>query len=355
MKKTPHALTRLFTLLLASLTILSISVAAAGTAGSSSDPLVTLSYLNEKFLPELMTRVDEKLAARTDTASKELRAQVDADIKRLEEKYGSQTSNEGASAGTADSFAVVTMTNGQVLYGAIGCEVMLRVGTASVERMEAGRITDGLPAVFAEEKMASGVGLTTDIFVYSDGTLTNLALDGEDIASRSTYRPVQVYAADINNDGVIELPRAVLMAGYKDAAAHDALYMLDWYAYGLGATPEQVSTTYQSVSDAWSLRIDQSWHDRITAVKSTDGGLSLVSFYEYCGEGQNPIALFNIYCVTGSSREYYAGRSDLIQLGETAQAVYFAKIPDGAQTGTLKMSAEEITARFSLVKQAWNN
>ena len=73
MKKTPHALTRLFTLLLASLTILSISVAAAGTAGSSSDPLVTLSYLNEKFLPELMTRVDEKLAARTDTASKELR------------------------------------------------------------------------------------------------------------------------------------------------------------------------------------------------------------------------------------------------------------------------------------------
>ena len=124
MKKTPHALTRLFTLLLASLTILSISVAATGTAGSSSDPLVTLSYLNEKFLPELMTRVDEKLAARTDTATKELRAQVDADIKRLEEKYGSQTSNEGASAGTADSFAVV--------YGAIGCEVMLRVGTASV-------------------------------------------------------------------------------------------------------------------------------------------------------------------------------------------------------------------------------
>lgn len=132
MKKTSHALTRLFTLLLASLTILSISVAAAGTAGSSSDPLVTLSYLNEKFLPELMTRVDEKLAARTDTASKELRAQVDADIKQLEEKYGSQTSGEGASAGTADSFVVVTMTNGQVLYGAIGCEVMLRVGTASV-------------------------------------------------------------------------------------------------------------------------------------------------------------------------------------------------------------------------------
>ena len=125
MKKTPHALTRLFTLLLASLTILSISVAAAGTAGSSSDPLVTLSYLNEKFLPELMTRVDEKLAARTDTASKELRAQVDADIKRLEEKYGSQTSNEGASVGTASvvspsSPGLIDSTGGTTLDNGAG-------------------------------------------------------------------------------------------------------------------------------------------------------------------------------------------------------------------------------------------
>ncbi|MFQ9128162.1 MAG: hypothetical protein ACLR4Z_16925 [Butyricicoccaceae bacterium] len=234
-------------------------------------------------------------------------------------------------------------------------EAAMSAGIASVERMEAGHIIDGLPAVFAEEKMASGIGLTTDIFVYSDGMLVNLALDGEDIASRSTYRPVQVYAADINSDGVIELPRAVLMAGYKDAAAHDALYMLDWYAYGLGSTPVQVSTTYQCISDAWSLRIDRSWHDRITAVKSTDGGLSLVSFYEYRGAGQSSIPLFNIYCVTGSSREYYAGRTDLIQLGQTSQAVYFAKIPEGAQSGTLKIGAEEISSRFSIVKQAWNN
>lgn len=98
-------------------------------------------------------------------------------------------------------------------------EAAMSAGIASVERMEAGHIIDGLPAVFAEEKMASGIGLTTDIFVYSDGMLVNLALDGEDIASRSTYRPVQVYAADINSDGVIELPRAVLMGGYKDGRA----------------------------------------------------------------------------------------------------------------------------------------
>ena len=36
----------------------------AAEAGSSGDPLVTLSYLNETFLGQVMTQVDQKIAAR---------------------------------------------------------------------------------------------------------------------------------------------------------------------------------------------------------------------------------------------------------------------------------------------------
>lgn len=132
MKNRRNTLTRLIALLLVSLMALTITVAATGTAGSSSDPLVTLSYLNEVFLPELLEQAQEKLDARTESASQELSAQVESDIERLEEKYGTPTSDEGALADTVDSFVVVTMTSGQVLYGDIGCEVMLRVGSASV-------------------------------------------------------------------------------------------------------------------------------------------------------------------------------------------------------------------------------
>ena len=34
-------------------------------------------------------------------------------------------------ASTADTFSVVTLSGGQTLYGDVGCEVMLRVGSAS--------------------------------------------------------------------------------------------------------------------------------------------------------------------------------------------------------------------------------
>lgn len=226
--------------------------------------------------------------------------------------------------------------------------------TVSVERMGTGHVLGDNTAVFAEEKMASGVGLTTDIFVFADQTLLNLALDGEDSITRSTYRPVSVYASDVNNDGVTELPRAVLMAGYTDAAASDAVFMLDWYAYSVEEPPVLVMTTYQNISDAWSLVIDPDWHDRITAAKTIDSGLSAVSFSEYVGRGGH-IPLFTIYCATGSNRDYYAGRTDLLQLGQTTQAVYFARIADENEQSSLQISAEEIKNRFSLVKQDWNN
>ncbi|MFR3787535.1 hypothetical protein [Agathobaculum desmolans] len=225
--------------------------------------------------------------------------------------------------------------------------------TVSVERMQTGRVLDNHTAVFAEEKMASGVGLTTDIFVYADDLLINLALDGENAITRSTYRPVSVYAADVNGDGMTELPRAVLMAGYTDAAASDAVFMLDWYAYGVDQIPERVMTTYQNISDGWSLTIDPAWRDRITAVKSNDTGLSLVTFSEYLG-GTQRVPLFIVYCATGAAREYYAGRTDLVQLGQTAQAVYFAKFAEEARNSTLAVTPEDVRKRFSLVKQDWN-
>ena len=79
---------------------LNVTLSAAAEAGSADDPLVTLSYLNETFMDDIMDRVDEKIAQRD------------------------------AQSGTASGFAVVTLSSGQTLVGDIGCEVMLRVGSA---------------------------------------------------------------------------------------------------------------------------------------------------------------------------------------------------------------------------------
>lgn len=63
---------------------------AATGYGSQSDPLVSLSYLTEKLTPEVLEQVTEEL-----------------------------------------KFHVVTLSNGQRFSGQVGCEVLLRIGSAT--------------------------------------------------------------------------------------------------------------------------------------------------------------------------------------------------------------------------------
>jgi len=102
MKKDRWLLRSVVLLALSGLLMTTCSLAAE--AGSSGDPLVTLSYLNETFFNDIMARVDQKIAQRT----------------------GQAVPGGGSSA----SFTVVTLSDGQTLTGDIGCEVMLRIGSA---------------------------------------------------------------------------------------------------------------------------------------------------------------------------------------------------------------------------------
>ncbi len=87
------------------------TVSLAAEAGSPQDPLVTLSYLNETFLGTILQRVDEKIAQRNDTLAQ-------------------QIGSAGLGTQSAANFTVVTLSSGQTLTGGVGCEVMLRVGSA---------------------------------------------------------------------------------------------------------------------------------------------------------------------------------------------------------------------------------
>ena len=129
MKKRNNAFARLVGLLLVSATVLTLTVAATGGAGTSSDPLVTLSYLNEKFLPQILSEVDKKTASREQTLSSKLTEQVKSETQAFEQKYSASSGN--ASGGTAASFTVVTLNQGQILYMGVGCEAMLRTGSGN--------------------------------------------------------------------------------------------------------------------------------------------------------------------------------------------------------------------------------
>ena len=111
MKKNRWFLRAVVLLLISGMLMMTASVAAE--AGSSDDPLVTLSYLKETFMDDILKKVDDKISARNGQIARQLEGEI--------------TGGSGA----VSAFTVVSLSQGQVLTGDIGTEVMLRVGSAA--------------------------------------------------------------------------------------------------------------------------------------------------------------------------------------------------------------------------------
>lgn len=231
-------------------------------------------------------------------------------------------------------------------------EVALTPEAKSVTRMTRGYLTDRTPALFVEEKTESGIGLLTDILVAdAQAGFRNIAPASGESATFSTYRPVTVYASDVNGDGVTEIPRASVMAGF-DAQSSDAVYLLDWYAYG-GAQPALVRTTYNSQSEEWRLSVPETWHDAITVSRtSSSAGMNCTTFEVYNPNGAN-VPLLSIYYLTGDLRTYLADNSSMQLLSQTSSAIYTAVIPASAAGHPLALTMDAVQERFQLISQGW--
>lgn len=135
--------------------------AALAAGGDQNDPLVTLSYLNQTAIPQIVKQVEEKTALR--------QQELERSFAQLLGQYGQTGNPGGAPNGSGAGYTLVTMTNGQTMSLNVGCEVLLRVGTATVR-------SDGSPAL---------IDLTSGGTVNSGASLTKNHLYMSTIEGRS--------------------------------------------------------------------------------------------------------------------------------------------------------------------------
>jgi len=101
------------------------TVAAQGT---KEDPLVTLGYLNERFMPEVVEQIMAQTEDRQETLKEAFQEQIDDYTKEITRKIN-KLSGGSSSASESVGFAVVTLDAGYTLVPEAGCELMLRSGT----------------------------------------------------------------------------------------------------------------------------------------------------------------------------------------------------------------------------------
>ena len=107
------------------MTTLVVAAGAAGTQGSQSDPLVTLSYLNEKVLPDILKQVDKKVEEGTKELREELKESGQASFRAAEAAKGKTvTLTAGAqlilrSGAAACTDGLVDLTTGEGVWGVL--------------------------------------------------------------------------------------------------------------------------------------------------------------------------------------------------------------------------------------------
>ena len=126
---------------------------AGGGAGSQTDPLVTLSYLNETFAAQIMDKVDDLLAQRNASLDKE--------------------------APDGGSYIVVTLAAGQVLAGEAGCEVLLRSGSAQCDA--------SLVDTTSGSNLSAGAALTVNHLYLMPESRSIATTDGAVLLARGAY------------------------------------------------------------------------------------------------------------------------------------------------------------------------
>jgi hypothetical protein len=158
---------------LAAAAVSGITIYAATSAGTQSDPFVTLSYLNNKFAPQLMQELNGEISAATDRLMKQL------DEKLAETPGGGETRPESPNV-----FKVVTLSKGQTLKCSVGAELLLRIGSASVVGQSPGLVdsTDG-------SALGSGGVLTVNhlYMVTIEGNGIKAGADTVKIMARGEY------------------------------------------------------------------------------------------------------------------------------------------------------------------------
>jgi len=127
------------------ITLLTCGVtAAAASQGSADNPLVTLSYLKNIYTSSVLAQTQTKI----DSAQTQYQSALDTKIDTYTKEMTAMV--QGANSDGSAVFSLVSLSSGQTLTGSVGCEVMLRVGSAACVSTESPGLIDSTAGTVLE-------------------------------------------------------------------------------------------------------------------------------------------------------------------------------------------------------------
>ena len=222
-------------------------------------------------------------------------------------------------------------------------EVDMSQPADKIKRIVAGKLHDGGNGVYIGSTVDETT-LITDVFVLSDGLLTNLTLSTESGTSIKTMRNYYIYADDVDDDGVVELPSLITMKPVSALYSSDQLHLIRWYALNAAGEEQDKMYTFHNFLDGWYLQLEEELIDRITvSMKGTS-----YQFFMWDKEYRTTEELLSITAYPVQNR---TGQDDGIVLSRTDTVVYTAKLSPAAEK--YGITQDSVIYNFRLIHRDW--
>lgn len=223
--------------------------------------------------------------------------------------------------------------------------VRMSAPAGSILRLVEASLEDGKKAVYAASFTAEGV--VTDVFTLSGGALHNISYSEEAGSSISTLRGYEVYAGDIDGDGVLELPELLPMADAGEISRSAGQYLIRWYSLNSDGTQVDKLYTYHNFNGGWYLELDGALVRRFSVVQKG----SSFEFRLWNEEVTESQKLMTVYVLTGQKREEQSVSENRFVLLRGDTTIYAANLE--AVSATYSMTKESIVQSFHMIQEDW--
>ncbi|MBE6934309.1 MAG: hypothetical protein E7462_04575 [Ruminococcaceae bacterium] len=212
----------------------------------------------------------------------------------------------------------------------------------SVKRIMIGKLHDGLPAVYVASDV-DGNAIITDVYALLGDVFTNVSLSSESGTSVQTLRNYYVYANDIDNDGVLELPDLIPVQS-ADGNPDGNQHFIHWYAMNSDGSKVYKKYTYHSFTGGWYLELDNAVAANLTVKQ-------LGNSYEFSILDKNGEAnkIMTLYVFTGQEREEQAIAENRFVVFRNESTVYAAHLE--VASAAYQMTQESLQNAFHLIAQ----
>ena len=227
-------------------------------------------------------------------------------------------------------------------------QVSMSESIEHIKRIMVSKLHKNVPAVYVASSV-DGNAIITDVFALKNGRFTNVSFSNESGTSVQTLRNYYVYAIDIDQDGILELPDLIDMKPVENTWMASNQKLIRWYAMGMDGSETDKMYTFHNFDGGWYLHLDKFLTPRISVIQQD----SSYVFYLWDESFENADILMTVHTLTGPQREEEASAQGYYVLHRAEGIMYALKTEEIAME--LGLFPEVLAESFHLIQMDWKN